>query len=117
MITITDTELEDTLKSLLQQKLEFVMHGKKWRSGRLLLFKQSGFYIELTIKNDKNKIERFEIPIPFGTTQLPGVIKFSYELNTLICNDSWIMNEIKKISPRCRNKYFNNYMEIRYETG
>lgn len=113
MITITDTDLEATLKTLLQQKVDFIIHKKQWRSGRILLFKQNGFFIEFTIKNNKEKIERFEIPIPFDIISKPNIIRFSYELTSLVCNSPYIINEIKKIEPNCRSKYFNSYLEMR----
>ena len=112
MISITDTELETTLKNLLQRKIDFVIHKKQWRSGRLLLFKQNGFFIELTIKNNKEKIERFEIPIPFDVIKKTDFVKFSYELASLVCNNDDIINELKKIEPNCRSKYFNGYLEM-----
>ncbi|MFA5754049.1 MAG: hypothetical protein WC905_01655 [Patescibacteria group bacterium] len=113
MITITDTDLEMILKSLLQQKAEFIIHKKVWRSGRILLFKQNGFFIEFIIKNNKEKTERFEIPIPFDITQKRNLIRLSYELTALVCNDEETIDEIKKIEPNCRSKYFNSYLEIR----
>lgn len=112
MITITDTDLEKTLKKLLQRKLDFIIHKKQWRSGKLLLFKQNGFYIEFTIRNNKDKTERFEIPIPFDIIEKQNKIKFSYELNKLVCNKPDVIDEIKKLEPNCRSKYFNSYMEI-----
>ena len=112
MITITDTDLELTLKSILQRKVDFVIHKKQWRSGRLLLFKQNGFFIEFTLKNNKDKIEKFEMPIPFDIVNKNNIIKFSYELTSLVCNNLDIINEIKKIEPNCRSKYFNGYLEI-----
>jgi hypothetical protein len=112
MITITDTDLETTLKSLLQQRVTFQIHKKQWRAGRILLFKQNGFFIEFTIKNNKEKIERFEIPIPFDVIQKLNTIRFSYELTSLVCNNPDTINEIKKIEPNCKSKYFNSYLEI-----
>ena len=112
MITITDTELEGILKSLLQQRLCFVINKKHWREGRLLLFKQNGFYLEFTIRNDKDKNERFDIPIPFDVVKKLNTVVFSYKLNSLICNRIEVVNEIRKIQPRCRSKYFDNYIEI-----
>lgn len=112
MITITDTDLEVVLKSILQKKVDFVIHKKQWRSGRLLLFKQNGFFIEFTIKNNKDKIERFEVPIPFDISVKANIMKFSYELSSLVCNNEEIVNEIKKIEPNCRSKYFNSHLEV-----
>jgi hypothetical protein len=112
MITITDTELENTLKGILQQKADFIIHKNKWRSGKILLFKQNGFFVEFTIKTNKNKIERFEVPIPFNVTRKMNVIRFSYELTELVCNNPEIINEIKKVEPNCRSKYFNSYLDL-----
>ena len=112
MITITDTDLEATLKGLLQRKLNFVINKKQWRSGRLILFKQNGFYIEFTIRNDKDKNERFEVPIPFDITIQLASVRFSYKLHSLICNAPQVIEEIRRIEPNCRSKYFDNYMEI-----
>ena len=112
MITITDTDLEETLKSLLQRRVEFVIHKKQWRAGRLLLFKQNGFYLEFTIRNDKDKNERFEVPIPFDVTRNTKGVRFSYELTSLVCNNPTLIEDIKKLEPNCRSKYFNSYMEI-----
>jgi hypothetical protein len=112
MITITDTDLEVLLKSLLQRNVNFIIHKKQWRSGKVLLFKQNGFFIEFTIKNTKEKIERFEIPIPFEVTGKKDFLRFSYELSSLVCNNQELINEIKKIEPNCRSKYFNSYLEM-----
>lgn len=112
MITITDTELEQTLLSLLQRHVDFVIHKKQWRSGTVLLFKQNGFFIEFTIEGEKEKLERFEVPIPFDIVKEKDHIRFSYELTSLICNSPETIQEIKKIEPNCRSKYFNSYLEL-----
>jgi len=112
MITITDTDLEVTLKSLLQKKVDFIIHKKHLKSGKFLLFKQSGFYIEIVIKNNKGKIERFEIPIPFDIIHKSDCVVFSYEFSALVCNKQNIIDEIKQIEKGCKNKYFNSCLEI-----
>ena len=113
MITITDTDLEHTLKSILQQKVAFIIHKKQWRTGRVLLFKQNGFFIEFTIQGKKLKPEKFEIPIPFDVSEKNGIIKFSYELSSLICNNNDVIDKLKKIEPNCRSKYYNSFLEIK----
>lgn len=115
MITITDTELETTLKSLLQRDLRFQINKKCWRQGKLLIFKQNGFHIEFTIKNEDNKNERFEVPIPFDVITTPFSVTFSYKLSSLICNNHSVIDEIKKINPNCRSKYFDNCLEIKHD--
>lgn len=112
MITITDTELEAVLKKMLQRKVDFVIKKKQWRSGKLLIFKQNGFFIEFTIKNNKDKVERFEVPIPFDINFNSDSVGFSYELTKLVCNKPTVIEEIKKIEPKCNSKYYDSYLEI-----
>jgi len=111
MITITETALELALKTLLQRNLCFVINKKQWRKGRLLLFKQNGFYIEFVINND-NKQERFEVPIPFAIERSAKRLLFSYTLPSLICNRKDITEQIMQRGNTCKSKYFNNVLEI-----
>lgn len=112
MITITDTDLEKSLISLLQRNLQFIINKNIWREGRLLLFKQNGFYIELVIENKKHETERFEIPIPFDIIQKTDFYLFSYEIEKLVCNKPDIVKDLLQIEPSCRSKYFNNCLKV-----
>jgi len=112
MITITDTNLEITLKSLLQRNLCFTIHKKQWRMGQLLLFKQNGFYLEFIIKNNKKKNEHFVVPIPFEVINQDNKIIFSYKLKSLVCNNNKLIDDIRSLEPNCRSKYFDNILEI-----
>ena len=115
MIVITDTELESVLKQLLQKQLKFWVNNKVWREGRLLLFKQSGFYLELIIKSKKKDKEKFEIPIPFKHTFCfeKNTVIFSYELGALTGENnkdiSWTLGNIKPIR---KSRFYNVALEI-----
>jgi len=111
MITITETELENTLKTLLQRNLRFVINRKQWRTGKLLLFKQNGFYIEFVLRNN-SKQERFEVPIPFEVKATKERVSFSYDINSLVCNKPEIIEQIMQRGDGCKSKYFNNTLEI-----
>jgi hypothetical protein len=113
MITITETDLEATLKTLLQRNLTFVINRKTWRTGRMALFKQNGFHIEFVLINSDGKKERFEIPIPFDIINKSDSVIFSYEVDSLVCNKPEIVSIIKKLGKDCKSKYFNNFLEIR----
>jgi len=113
-IVITDSELEKVLKNLLQKQAIFRLNGRAWRSGRIILFKQSGFYIEFIIKSEKKKQECFEVPIPFKT--IPAYEKnptiFSYKLVDLIAGKTDILPSIKKLPPAGRGKFYDILLEI-----
>lgn len=114
MIVITDTELENILKELLQKKLKLWINNKTWREGRLILFKQSGFYIEFIIKSKKKDRERFEIPIPFGIESWleEDVVYFDYQLQTLANKEKNIVRMLKNIEPTGKNKFYDSILEI-----
>ena len=51
--------------SSLQNNLIFTLGKKVVKQGRLILFKQAHFYIQLSLLSNKNVKEILEIPIPF----------------------------------------------------
>jgi hypothetical protein len=110
MITITDTELENNLKSLLQKNVELKIKDKVWKSGRLLLFKQSGFFIELIVQAKKQ--ERFEIPIPFKVNINKTSVCFDYTLLSFVNNNKKLLSLVSKIEPKSKNKFYNSVLEF-----
>lgn len=109
MISITDTELEATLKELLQQNLQFTINEKAWKTGKFLFFKQNIFHIELHLQNKKR--EKIDIPFPFDIIKSDGSIIFSYKLKSLIW-DGKIVSRVLETT-ETKNKYFNNHLEIK----
>lgn len=114
MITLADTEIEGALKTLFQKNVQLYLDDKLWRSGKMLLFKQSGFFIELILQTSKKK-ERFEIPIPFAVKEKRGEIQFDYKVNTLINNNKECLDLIYQIQPKPRNKFFDIILSIKIE--
>jgi len=114
MIVIADTQLENTLKNILQENVTFSINNNKWKTGKLRLFKQTGFYIEFILEK-KNKTERFEVPIPFNEDIkiTDNVIIFDYTLNTLARGNEYILNLIDEIDHEKNSKFYNNKMVIK----
>jgi hypothetical protein len=114
MIVITDTELEDTLKQLLQRHLKLWINKKVWREGRLLLFKQSGFYLEFIINSKKKSKERFEIPIPFNVNPMisKNIVFFDYQLATLSGKNEEVLRLLKNIKPVGKSKFYDTVVNI-----
>lgn len=117
-IIITDYELNTALRILLQQQANFCLNNKIWRNGKILLFKQSGFFIEFIIKNEKKKQERFEIPIPFGVEYNKDTqrIYFNYKLKCLTGDNIELLKLIKSLTPIGKNKFFDTTLEIQITT-
>ena len=116
MIIITDTELEAVLKRNLQKNLVFRINNKKWKAGRFLLFKQSGFYIEFILQNSNKERERFEIPIPFEFEYDKQDLVFNYTLTSLVGDSRLdLVNILRKMKVQGRNKFFDNTLRIMVE--
>lgn len=113
-MTIVDTIIEETLVGLLQKNLKLSINNKQYRKGRLLLFKQNNYHLELTIKKTNNDIKRFEIPIPFGIEnwEKDGLVYFDYRIGTLSNNDSKIKSMLKSLPVEGKNRFYDSILEI-----
>jgi hypothetical protein len=103
--------------SSLQNSLVFTLGKKIVKQGRLILFKQAHFYIQLTLLSNKNVKEVLEIPIPFFTENYPleKVIYFDYRFRALAGNDVSISQRLQNITIKNGNpsQYYNKILEIK----
>jgi len=103
--------------SSLQNSLIFTLGKKIVKQGRLILFKQAHFYIQLTLLSNKNIKEILEIPIPFFTENYPleKIIYFDYRFRALAGNDSDISQRLQNINIKNINpsQYYNKILEIK----
>ena len=118
-MTITDTNIEKALLELLQKDIRLSINNKQFRKGKLLLFKQNNYHIELTIQKNDVDIKRFEIPIPFAIEgwEGDGLMYFDYRLNTLANNDKVLYGMLKELKPDGNNKFYDKIMEIKVLEG
>lgn len=118
-MTINDTEIEYALKELLQKNLKLAINNKQYRKGKLLLFKQNNYHIELTVKKNDTDMKRFEIPIPFAIEKWEddGLVYFDYRLKTLAKKDEVVYEMLKNLPVEGNNKFYNKILEIRIIPG
>lgn len=97
------------LRDNLQKPVKFMLGNKTLKFGRLLLFRKNHFFIQLTILNDKNQKENFEIPFPFKIElyKNEGLVYFDYRVTALGVTAPFIL---KKVS----SSYFNKILEIQF---
>jgi hypothetical protein len=114
---IANTKIEETLKDLLQKDLKLMINNKQYRRGKLLLFKQSNYFIEFTILKNVEDIKRFEIPIPFGIEKWDkeGLVYFDYRLKTLAKSNTVVYEMLKKLPAEGNNKFYNNILEFQVQ--
>lgn len=118
--TILDEKLEETYFSQhLQSLLSFTLGKRIIREGRLIIFKRSHYFFQITILNSKNQTECFEIPIPFKSEHHPeeNLLYFDYRMKTLAGSDQDLeknlLGQIGRTSP---SQYFNKILEIQVQT-
>ncbi len=110
---------EEYLTQMLQSPIKFTLGQKTIKQGRLLIFKRTHYYIQVTLINSKNVKESFEIPIPFRTEHYPseGLIYFDYRLTSLVGLDEDLLNQIQSIKIKNINpsQYYNKILEIQVQ--
>jgi hypothetical protein len=118
-MTINDTEIEEVLMELLQKDLRLSINNKQYRKGKLLLFKQNNYHLELTVIKNDTDMKRFEIPIPFGIEKWKGdgLVYFDYRLSTLSKNDKVVGEILKNLPTEGNNKFYNKILEIQIVEG
>jgi hypothetical protein len=123
-MSVTNTILdfmpgEEYFTKSLQCPITFILGKKVLKQGRLIIFKRTHYYIQVTLLNSKNIRESFEIPIPFKTDYYPneGLMFFDYRLRSLVGNNSEAEQLIKafKVKNINSSQYHNKILEIKTE--
>ena len=103
--------------SSIQNNLIFTLGKKVVKQGRLILFKQAHFYIQLSLLSNKNVKEVLEIPIPFYIENYPHekLIYFDYRFRALAGNDTSISQRLQNVTIKNINpsQYYNKILEIK----
>jgi hypothetical protein len=121
-MSVTNTILdfmpgEEYFTKSLQYPISFTLGKKIVKQGRLIIFKRTHYYIQITLLNSKNVRESFEIPIPFKAEYYPneGLIFFDYRLISLVGNNSEAEQLVKDFKVKNTNpsQYYNKILEIK----
>jgi len=111
---IENTIIEETLKMLLQKQVKMYIKNKCFKTGRLLLFKQNNYHLEITIRRPDNEIKKFEIPIPFDIEvwETDNLVYFDYRLTTLARGKKELEDLLSTLDRDGNNKFYNRILEI-----
>lgn len=121
MISVASTYLEtlpgeEFLTKHLQAPVKFILGQKIIKQGKLILFKRTHYYIQITVQNTKSTKESFEIPIPFKTEEYvsENLIYFDYRLSSLVGYNEDLLAKIQKVRFKNINpsQYYNKILEI-----
>jgi hypothetical protein len=108
-MNISSSVLEELCKSLLQKTVSFQIKNKILKKGKIELFVQRNFYLVFHLSTNKNKREKFEIPIPYSFEEHKedGLIYFDYRLKSLsrYCPESEINLRAIYYKSKKKNKF------------
>jgi hypothetical protein len=113
-MTIENTYIEKVLKSLLQKNIRLQFKNKVFKSGKLILFKQSNYHLAFILHSHKKGNVKFEIPIPFAVEYWPEdhLVYLDYRLGTLAKRKEELLQQLKSVSPVKNSKYYDSILEI-----
>lgn len=101
------------LKGCFQKNLSIVVRDKKFATGKLILFKQDGCYLQLILNNGVEN-QTIEIPYPFNIYLKPNSqsIILDYKLEALSENDYNLLYILRSITKRRESRFYNTLAEI-----
>jgi hypothetical protein len=115
-MNISSSLLEELCKSLLQKTVSFQIKNKILKKGKIELFVQRNFYLVFHLLTNKNKKEKFEIPIPYAFEEHKedGLIYFDYRLKSLsrYCPEAEVFLRAIFNKSKKRNKFGDTILVI-----
>jgi hypothetical protein len=99
----------------LQNNISFNLGSKTIRKGRLIIFKRSHFFIQISLMSTKGTQETFEIPMPFKFEyhKEENLMYFDYRVKALTGNNEEIKDLIfQQTIKNSPSQYYNKILEI-----
>jgi|LakMenE18May11ns_1017448.scaffolds.fasta_scaffold9739501_2 hypothetical protein len=106
-------EIENHIKPFLLSSVNFLLDGKKIKSGKLILFSVRDFFCIFTLQDAiKNKKVIYEIPYPFSLHSSPKSLIFDYTVDSFCEKSTGIHNIIKDLNFKKTSKLFDKKLVI-----
>lgn len=106
-------EIEENIKHLLLTDVNFILEGKKLKTGKLILFAVRDFFCIFTLfDNIKNKKTIYEIPYPFSFRTNSHGVEFDYTVDAFCEKCTGIHDKVKTIPPKKTSKFFNKKLIV-----
>jgi hypothetical protein len=99
---------EAFLLSCLQKPVSFSINSKTIKKGRLLLFRKTHYFIQITLQTDKNDKENIDLPYPFNIEnyKYDGLLYYDYRVASLN------VESLPFMPSKVSSIYFNKILEI-----
>lgn len=104
-------KLENKLKDLILQNVEFEVDGKIIKRGRIKVFNTKQFFIKFKLENC-DEIKEFELPYPYRAVKLENGFLFDYCLSAFCPKTEEIYWKMRAMNKESCSKIFDNYLYI-----
>jgi len=109
-------KLDAILKNFLLRNISLVLNDKSIAEGKLISYlmniDRNGFFLEVTLVNNKNKIRSNKIPFPFQYEYHSddNVLYFDYRLSTMFSEND--IEDFFTKPTEIPNRFYNQILEI-----
>lgn len=99
-------DIEQTINTLLQKQINFVVDNKSIKKGRLMLFNVKDFHLIFILKIG-NEQKRYEIPYPFNIKIEDKKIVLDYTIDALSQRNDTLLYKIMGLNRKKTSKLFD----------
>ena len=110
-MSVVDEKLQ-LLEPFLQKNVSFCLGTKNVRKGKLLLYNIIDYYINFTIRTNKDVNKVYEIPYPYDITNVDEGVRLSYKISTLCSGNTKREQMLREYGEGSCNKLYNSNITI-----
>ena len=108
-------KLEDKLKFLILEDVEFKINDKIYKKGKIKIFNTKQFFVKFKIDTG-DSIKEFELPYPYKTYNTANGLIFDYCLSAFIPPTEESYWRMKSLNSSDSSKIHESYMYIEKTT-
>lgn len=104
-------KLENQLKDLILQNVEFVIDKKVIKKGKIKVFNTKQFFIRFKLETETESKE-YELPYPYKTIKTPNGYMFDYCLSAFVPRTDELFWKMKTINKQDASRIHEKYLFI-----
>lgn len=105
-------KLENMLKPLMMQSVQFQIDGKTIKRGKIRIFNTKQFFIRFKLEDDENTIKEFELPYPYRIDKIPNGLLFDYCLSAFVPKTEEVHWKMRTLNTENASKIHEKYLMV-----
>lgn len=104
-------KLENQLKNLILEDVEFKIDGKTIKRGKVMVYNTKQFFIKFKLET-QGLVRDYEVPYPYKIIKTQNGYIFDYCLSAFIPRTEEVYWKIKTINKKDASKLHENYLFV-----